>query len=154
MGIDVGLKQSLVLSTGEVIQGPRALEVSLLKLRRAQKAASRSQRNSGRRKVKVARVARIHLRVANVRGNWLHKVSNRLTKEHAIIGHEGLNIRGLASKKRRQGRAWADLGAPELFRQLAYKAAWRGVTVVVADRFYPPRANSALHVTSRTPISP
>jgi putative transposase len=137
VGIDMGLTQSLVLSTGEVIQGPRALKTSLVKLRRAQKAVARSQRNSGRRKVKVVKVARIHARVANVRGNWLHGVSDRLTREHAVIGHEDLNIRGLASRKSRQGRAWADLGAGELFRQIAYKAAWRGVTVVVADRFYP-----------------
>jgi putative transposase len=137
VGIDVGLKQSLVLSTGEIIQGPRALKMSLRKLRRAQKAMARSQRNSGRRKVKALAVARIHRRVANVRGNWLHGVSDRLTREHAVIGHEDLNIRGLASRTSRQGRAWADLGAGELFRQIGYKAAWRGVTVVVADRFYP-----------------
>lgn len=43
----------------------------------------------------------------------------------------------MANKKNHQGRAWADLGASELFRQIAYKAAWRGVTVVVADRFFP-----------------
>jgi putative transposase len=104
VGIDVGLKQSLVLSTGEVIQGPRALKMSLRKLRRAQKAVSRSQRNSARRKVKVVKVARIHARVAHVRGNWLHGVSDRLTREHTVIGHENLNIRGLSSRKSHQGR--------------------------------------------------
>ena len=117
--IDVGLKQSLVLSTGEVIKGPRPLKVSLLKLCRAQKAVSRSQRSSNRRKAKVAAVARIHARVVNIRGNWLHEVSDRLTREHAVIGHEGLNIAGLKTRKRQDGRAWADLGAGELFRQIA-----------------------------------
>lgn len=84
VGIDVGLTQSLVLSTGEVIQGPRALKVSLAKLRRAQKAVARSQRSSNRRKAKVAAVAGIHARVANIRNDWLHNVSDRLTREHAV----------------------------------------------------------------------
>jgi putative transposase len=139
VGIDIGLSQSIVLSTGEVIQSPRPLKSALAQLRRTQRAVARSQRSSARRKVKVAKVARIHARVANVRSNWLHKVSDRLTGEHQAIGHEHLGLAGLSRKKKgyRQGRAWADLGAGELFRQLGYKAAWRGVIVVVAAWNFP-----------------
>jgi putative transposase len=90
-----------------------------------------------RRRRKVARVARTHARVANIRGHWLHQVSDRLTREYAVIGHEKLALKNMANRKRRLGRALADLGAGELFRQLAYKASWRGVEIVVADRFYP-----------------
>ena len=136
VGIDVGLKNSLTLRTGEVVQGPRALAAGLRKLRREQRAVSRSQRNSGRRKVKVAKVARTHARVTNVRGNWHHGVSDQITRRYRAVGHEGLNLPGLGSKKRHQGRAWADLGIGELFRQIAYKAAWRGIAVVVASRWF------------------
>ncbi len=34
-------------------------------------------------------------------------------------------------------RAIADAGFGELRRQIEYKAAWRGVTVIFANRFYP-----------------
>jgi putative transposase len=139
VGIDVGLAHSVVLSTGDVIESPRVLRANLARLRRAQKALSRSQRNSARRKKDAARVARLHARVANVRSAWLHGVSNRLTREHAVIGHEDLALAGLIRRRRgfRHARAWSDLGAGELFRQLAYKAAWRGVTIVTADRSHP-----------------
>jgi putative transposase len=137
VGIDIGLHRSITLSTGEVIDSPRPLKSVLVRLRRQQKAVARSQRNSARRRKKVARVARTHARVANIRNHWLHFVSDRLTRTYAVIGHEKLALKNMAHKKRRLGRALADLGAGELFRQLAYKAAWRGVEIVVADRFYP-----------------
>jgi putative transposase len=47
-----------------------------------------------------------------------------------------LNIAGLSRKGTRQGRSWADLGAGEFFRQLAYKGQRRGVAIVKAPRFY------------------
>ncbi|MEI7743863.1 MAG: RNA-guided endonuclease TnpB family protein [Chloroflexota bacterium] len=137
VGIDLGLKTSLVLSTGEEIQAPRPLKAALRKLRRAQKAVARSQRNSASRRKKVAKVARIHMRVANIRRDWQHTTSDRLTREFAAIGVEGLAVKGLANRKRKAGRSWADLGAGELLRQITYKSGRRGVVLVVADRFYP-----------------
>ncbi|HEY5519231.1 MAG TPA: RNA-guided endonuclease TnpB family protein [Candidatus Limnocylindrales bacterium] len=136
VGIDVALR-GFVLSTGEEVLSPRPLKNSLRKLRRAQQAVARSQRNSASRKRKLIRVARIHRRVANQRSDWLHKFSDRLTREHPVIGHETLNIAGLKRKGTRQGRSWADLGAAEFFRQLAYKGERRGVCIVAAPRFYP-----------------
>ena len=139
VGIDIGLTNSLVLSTGEIIQSPRALKMNLAKLRHAQKAVARSQRNSMRRRHKVVHIARLHAQIGNIRSTWLHSVSSRLTREYVAIGHENLAIAGLMRRKRgfRHARTWADLGAAELFRQLDYKAAWRGVTIIIADRFYP-----------------
>lgn len=159
IGIDIGLRHALTLSTGEVIDSPKPLAVSLRKLRRRQRALARSEAarkrqelvlreqgrlgakerlpRSARQQSKQRQVARLYARIANIRANWLHGVSNRLTRQYPVIGHEKLAIKNLSNKQRHNGRAWADLGAGELFRQIAYKAAWRGVTVVVADRFYP-----------------
>ena len=41
------------------------------------------------------------------------------------------------TKNRRLARAVSDAGFGELRRQIEYKAAWRGVTVIIADRFFP-----------------
>jgi len=137
VGIDAGLKTSLTLSDGTVIQAPRPLLRSLHKLRGANKALARSQRNSaGRAKAKV-HLARVHLRVANQRANWSHGVSDRLTKDYGQIVVENLAVQNLQHHKRHNGRSWADLGIAELYRQLEYKSAWRGVGFRQADRFYP-----------------
>ena len=137
VGIDAGLKTTLVLSTGEQIQAPKPLLHSLQRLRRANKALARSQRNSRRRTETKTRLARVHLRIANQRSNWLHETSDRLAKTFGVIVVEDLSITGMSNKKRHSGRNWADLGIGELYRQLGYKAAWRGKTLLTADRFYP-----------------
>lgn len=98
---------------------------------------ARSQRNSTSREKKVAKVARIHARVANIRRDWQHTTSDRFTREFAAIGVEDLAVKEMSNKKRRAGRSWADLGAGELLRQITYKAERRGVVLVIADRFYP-----------------
>ena len=41
------------------------------------------------------------------------------------------------TKNRRLARAVVDAGFGELRRQIEYKAQWRGVTVVIADRWFP-----------------
>jgi putative transposase len=49
---------------------------------------------------------------------------------------EQLNLAGML-QNRRLARSLADAGLAELRRQLAYKTAWYGSRLVVADRFYP-----------------
>jgi putative transposase len=49
---------------------------------------------------------------------------------------EQLNLAGMV-RNRHLARALSDTGVAELRRQLAYKSAWYGSQLVVADRFYP-----------------
>ena len=54
-----------------------------------------------------------------------------------IVAIEDLNVAGMANRKRHLGRALADVSPAELRRQLTYKMADRGTTLVVVDRFFP-----------------
>ncbi len=137
IGIDAGLKMALTLSDGRTYEAPKPLKNSLRLLRRANKALARSRRNSAGHVRSRERVAKIHLRVSNQRGNWLHEISNEITKTAGTIVVEDLSIAGMSNHKRHAGRAWADLGISELYRQLKYKSAWRGVRYLEANRFYP-----------------
>jgi putative transposase len=75
VGVDLGLAHFATLSDGTVIDAPKPLKAALRKLRRQQKAISRSQRNSNSRKKKVARVGRTHARVKAIRADFLHRTS-------------------------------------------------------------------------------
>ena len=136
IGIDLGVTHFATLSDGTLIDAPKPLRTALRKLRREQKALSRSQRNSAGRKRKVSRVARTYARVRAVRSDFLHKTSHRLATTHVAIGVESLNVAGMV-RNRRLSRAISDLGWSEFLRQLTYKTAWFGSTLVAADRFYP-----------------
>jgi putative transposase len=144
VGVDLGIKSLAVLSTGEVIANPRHLDVALRELRRLQRQASRRQgpdrrtktTPSGRWRQTKARIATLHTAVANARRDRLHKLSSRLVRTFGAIVVEDLNVSGM-TKNRRLARHVAGVGMAELRRQIEYKAAWSGVHVHVADRWYP-----------------
>ena len=81
------------------------------------------------------KLARLHNRIANIRNNASHQLTTDLTRRFAIIGIEDLNVRGMMSN-RHLSRSIADMGFFEIRRQFEYKAAMRGGTIVVVDRWF------------------
>lgn len=136
VGVDVGIKELAVTSDGEIFENPRALRNARQRVRLLQKSVSRKRKGSSNRKKAVLRLSRQHYRVSNIRKDALHKASDAITKRCSLIGIEDLHIEGLLKNRSLSG-ALADAGLSELLRQIEYKAAWRGATVVKADKFYP-----------------
>jgi putative transposase len=136
VGVDVGVRHLAVLSTGQIITNPRALEQSLRKLRRLHRQLARRTPGSRRKNRTRQRLARVHARVANLRRDALHKLTTSLATQHGTVVIEQLNVAGLL-RNRHLARAISDTGMGELRRQLTYKTTWYGSRLVVADRFYP-----------------
>jgi putative transposase len=136
IGVDLGVSALVTLSTGEVIEGPKAHGTALKRLRRANKALARKRRGSHNFRKAKARLARVHRRIAAIRRDATHKLTTRLTRAYKVVGIEDLNVRGMASN-RRLARSIMDGGFFEFRRQLTYKAALYGAHVVIADRWYP-----------------
>jgi putative transposase len=84
IGIDVGLKSLLVLSTGEKIDNPRLYRMQTRKLRRAQKALSRKLKGSRNRGKARLVVARLHQKTRNQRNDFLHKLSTDRHRKPAV----------------------------------------------------------------------
>jgi putative transposase len=136
VGVDLGIKALATLSTGETIQGPKALRSLLTRLRRLSRALSRKVKGSRNRAKAKLKLARLHARIANIRRDSLHQLSTSITRRFHTIGIEDLNVKGMLGN-RHLARAIADMGFYELRRQLKYKATWRGGQVVLVDRWYP-----------------
>lgn len=136
VGVDLGVANLAVLSTGEKVANPRHLGRALRKLRKASRAYARTRPGSRRRVRRAARLGRIHARVANCRRDGLHKLTTRLAKAHATVVVEDLHVAGMV-RNRRLARHLADTGMAEVRRQLGYKTGWYGSALVVADRWYP-----------------
>jgi len=136
VGVDVGLTHLAVLSTGEEIPNPRALKHAERKLRRAQKAVSRKRKGSANRAKAKRRLGRVHRRVRDLRSDTLHKLTARLVQEYRYIGVEDLHVKGML-KSHQPARALSDAAFGELHRQLSYKSALAGGTLVTADRWFP-----------------
>jgi len=135
VGIDLGIKDYLILNIGEKIDNPRILENLEVKYRRLAKAVSRKRLNSNNRNKARIKLARFHEKIANIRKDFLHKLSTSLVKAYDIICIENLNIKGLM--KSNLAKSFQDVSISEFIRQLEYKAKWYSKTISKVDMFYP-----------------
>ncbi|MER6947138.1 transposase [Nonomuraea sp. NPDC000554] len=136
VGVDLGVKDFAVLSTGQRIANPRHLERKAKNLARYQRRMARKQRGSNNRNKAKAKVARAHTKVRDARADFLHKTSARLVREHDLIVIEDLAVQNMV-RNRRLARVISDCGWGEFRRQLQYKAARHGRHLIVIDRWYP-----------------
>lgn len=136
VGVDLGVKDAVVPSTGERIPGPKPLKDALRVLRRRQRQHSRKVKGSSNRKRSTVRLARLHWRVRNKRMDWLHKVTTQLCRENQTVVIEDLNVTGML-RNHKLARSISDIGFGEFRRQLEYKSVIFGTKLIIADRFFP-----------------
>jgi putative transposase len=136
VGIDLGLIGFATLSDGsEPIPAPKFYRKAQVKFRKAQRTLSRRQEGSKRKAKAKVKVARIHQRTANQRGDFLHKLTTDLVSKHDGLCIEDLCVQGLARTK--LSKSFTDAAMGEFRRQLTYKAEWNREHLVVIDRFFP-----------------
>ena len=136
IGIDLGLKDFAIFSNGIKVNNPRILKHLEVKYRKLAKAVSRKVRGSANYQKARIKLARFHKYVANIRKDFLHKLSTSLVKAYDIICIENLNISGLM-KNHKLAKSFQDVAQSEFVRQLEYKTKWYGKTVSKIDTFYP-----------------
>lgn len=136
IGIDVGIKDFYSDSNGDVAANPKTLKKYSKKLAREQRKLSRKAKGSNNRNKQRIIVARIHEKIANIRKDYLNKVSTKLVKENQLIGIEDLQVRNML-KNHQLAQAISDVSWSEFFRMLEYKAVPHGCRVVRVPRFYP-----------------
>ena len=155
VGIDVGVKDFLTLSTGEKIDYPDRLRQLEEKVRWEQHKLSRRVKGSSNYRKQKKAVAKAYAKVRHYREDFQHQVSHRLIEDNQFIGMEMLAVQNMTrrakkkldengkptrngqSAKRATNRSILRSGWSSLVDKLSYKAQWYGRTFVQVDRFYP-----------------
>lgn len=106
------------------------------KLARLQRLHARKQKGSKNRERARKKVARLHQHIADVRKDFLHKLSTQLVRENQAIALEDLAVRNMV-KNRKLSRCISEQGWREFRTMLEYKAEWYGRDLLIVDRFYP-----------------
>jgi putative transposase len=141
VGVDLGIKTLATLSNGESFENLKPYKKAKLQLRQQQKEVSRryikgAENQSSNYKKSVLKLSKTHATVANVRKDCLHKLTTYLAKSFETVVIEDLKVSNM-SKNRKLASAILDGGFYEFKRQLLYKKAWYGGSVLIADTFFP-----------------
>ena len=135
VGIDMGITDLAITSTGHKTGNPRFLKNAQRNLKRKQKALSRCKKGSkGRAKARLL-VAKAHERVANARNDFQHKLSRQLIDENQAVIVETLKVKNML-KNKRLARSIADAGWHSLLTKLEYKAKQEGKHLVKIDQWF------------------
>ena len=153
LGIDLGLKNLAICSDGTIyknINKTYVVKKIEKRLKRLQRQVSRKyeKNKKGKEYVKTKniiklekKIQQIHRKLANIRNNYLHQTTTSIvkTKPYRIV-IEDLNVKGMM-KNKHLSDAIRKQGFYEFKRQLEYKCKFRGIKLVIADRFYPSSKN-------------
>lgn len=135
VGIDVGLKDFAILSTGEIFSNPKWFRKLEERLANAQRILSKRKKGSSNWNKQRIKVARIHENITNARTDYLHKISAHIVKNHDIIGIEDLQVSNML-KNRNLAKAISEVSWSQFRTMLEYKAKWYGKEVIAVSNTF------------------
>ena len=136
IGVDLGLLRFATLSNGQEIDACRPFRALQQKLAKLQWRNRLKEIGSANWKKAQTKIARLHGHIANIRKDFIHKVTTNLAKNHSEIVIEDLNVSGMLANGK-LSKAIADSGFYEFRRQLEYKTKLYDSKLVLADRWFP-----------------
>ncbi|MEJ9334537.1 transposase [Gallibacterium anatis] len=152
IGIDMGVARFATLSNGEFFTPLNAFKTYKGKLAKLQKRLKNKVKFSQNWQKLKAKIANLHHKIANCRKDFLHKISTQISKNHAMIYIEDLQVANMSKSakgtaeqhgknvaaKSGLNRAILDQSWFEFRRQLDYKTQWQGGFLVAV----PPQNSS------------
>jgi putative transposase len=95
VGLDLGLKSMVILSTGEAVGNPRYYAKDEKRLAKAQRRHARKKKGSRNRNKARLKVAHVHARINDRRRDYQHKLSTRIVNENQVICIESLAVKNM-----------------------------------------------------------
>ncbi|MBN4077310.1 transposase [Sulfobacillus acidophilus] len=168
IGIDLGVKQFATLSNGEVIKPESNLKKHSKNLAAAQKSLAKKVKRSSNFNKQKEKVNKIYTKVRNARLDHLHKVSTKISKNHAVVVLENLKVKNMSRSakgtkekpgkcvKAKSGlnRSILDQGWGIFKQLLEYKLQWLGGELILIDpKYTSQRCTKCNHVSSNNRAS-
>ena len=136
VGIDLGIKDFVITSDGEVFENKHFLKKEEKKLKRLQRQLSRKVKGSNNREKQRVKIAKLFERMTNKKETYIHYVVNKLLQSYDTIFMEDLNVQGML-RNHSLAKAISEVGFYKFKEILSNKALVNDKQVVFVDRFYP-----------------
>jgi putative transposase len=148
--IRLGILPFLTTPDNELLDSPSPYLKNLKKLAKLQKKISKKQKFSKNWQKEVSKLSNLHQKIANIRSDFLHKTSTKISKENGIVIIGEHTITKLTKSnngtlenpgkdvkaKSALNRSILDQGWGEFTRQLDYKLKWQGGEFVKVNSAY------------------
>lgn len=129
VGIDLGLTDFMVLSTGEAIVNPKYLRESEEKLKEIQTKYSK-----GKSKKIKSQLTNLHHKIANQRKDFQHKLSRKLVDTFDFIAYEDLKVKQMIEdNKYNLQKHISDAAWGKFIFMITYKAENAGKYVIAVN---------------------
>ena len=140
VGIDVGITRFACFNDGSYIAPINSFKKQQMRLAKHQQRFSHKVKFSSNWKKEKTKVQQIHTDIANVRKDFLHKATATISKNHALVCVEDLQVRNMSKsaagtkeqpgkmvrQKSRLNCGILDQGWGLFRHQLGYKLDWNG----------------------------
>lgn len=136
IGIDLGVKDFVITSDGEVFENKHLFKKEELKLKRLQRQLSKKKKGSNNRNKQRLRIAKVFECITNKKEVYIHSVANELLIYYDTIFMEDLNVRGML-KNHNLAKSIQEVGLYRFKSVLQNKALMNDKQVILIDRFYP-----------------
>lgn len=135
-GIDLGIKEFLFDSNGQVIDSPKFLKKFEKKLKTKQRQYSKKKKGSNNQKKAKTKLAILHRKIRFQRKDFLHKISSQIANENSVVVCEDLAVKNMV-KNHKLAKAISDQGWSQFISYLEYKLTWAGGQLIKIGRFAP-----------------
>ena len=136
VGIDLGIKHFIVLSSGEKVPNHKFLKSSQERLAVLQRRQSKKTKGSNRRKAQVLKIAKAHEKVVNQRKDFQHKLSTSIVNKYDTVCMENLAVANMV-KNHSLAEAISDAAWSQFVGMVKYKCVWYGKNFLQIGRFEP-----------------
>jgi len=96
VGIDMGIKRFATLSNGEIFKPLNSFSRLKAKLKRYQRRLAKKIKFSANWKKQKKKISSLHEHIARARRDYLHKISTKISKSHAMVVVEQLQVRNMS----------------------------------------------------------
>ena len=136
VGIDLGVKDFVITSDGEVFENKRFFKKDEKKLAKLQRQLSKKRKGSSNFNKQCKRIARVFEALTNKKEDYIHSVVNWLLRHYDTIYMEDLNTSGML-KNYKLAKAIQEVGFYKFKTTLQNKALQNDKNVVLIGRYYP-----------------
>ena len=150
IGIDLGITKLITTSDGQYIKPKNSFKANQVKLAKLQRGLAKKVKFSANWKKQNRKIQKLHHHIANIRHDYLHKITTTISKNHAMIACEDLKVANMSKSasgtKEKKGRhvkaksglnkSILDQGWGMMVNMLEYKQHWQGGLLIKVNPRY------------------